>query len=151
MSLSTATTDLHIVRLINASRKRVYAAWVDPERAIQWWNLDGCVTDELVIEAWRGGHFFWTVTIANGNQQTARGKYRVVRPLDKIIHSWQWHVPSWKDAMSIVTIEFGDKEAGTMTELRLTHERFPDSDSCEELRQTWNTLLDKLEQLLVIK
>ncbi|OYW31511.1 MAG: hypothetical protein B7Z47_00870 [Chthoniobacter sp. 12-60-6] len=148
MTVSTDSTALQIIRMINAPRERVYAAWTDADLAIQWWGPDGCVTEELILEAWRGGRFRWLLRTAEGEKVNIQGKYRVVHPPEKIVHTWQWiGAPEWKDAMSTVTVEFCEKEDNTVTELRLTHEKLLDELSRDNHINGWNNALDKLERL----
>ena len=148
MTLSTGSTTLQIIRMINAPRERVYAAWTDADAAMQWWGPDGCVTEELVMDAWRGGRFRWLLTTAEGERVNIQGKYRVVHAPEKIIHTWQWvGSPAWKDAMSTVTVEFLEKENNSVTEVRLTHENLVDEASRDNHISGWNSALDKLERL----
>jgi uncharacterized protein YndB with AHSA1/START domain len=149
MTLSTGSTALQIIRMINAPRARVYAAWTDANLARKWLEADSCATDELILEAWRGGRFLWVLNKMNGNKQTIRGKFRVVHPQEKIIHSWQWvDAPVWKDAMSLVTVEFSEKDNNRFTELRLTHDKLPDETSRDNHITGWNNALDKLDHLI---
>lgn len=148
MTLSTGPTTLQIIRMINAPRERVYAAWTDADAALQWWSPEGCVTEELVLDAWRGGRFRWLLTTAEGEKVNIQGKYRVVHPPEKIIHTWQLiGEPAWKDAMSTVTVEFVEKEDNSVTEVRLTHENLLDEASRDSHLSGWNSALDQLERL----
>ncbi len=49
MKMYTDNTTHQIVRMIDAPRKRVYAAWTDTELASQWLGTDGAVTDDLIL------------------------------------------------------------------------------------------------------
>ena len=149
MILPTGSNALQIIRMINAPRALVYAAWTDSDLARKWLEADSCATDELVLEAWRGGRFLWVLSKSNGERQTIRGKFRSVYPHEKIIHTWQWaDTPMWKDAMSLVTVEFCEKENNSLTELRLTHDKFPDETSRDNHIAGWNNALDKLDHLI---
>ncbi|WP_395744831.1 SRPBCC domain-containing protein [Prosthecobacter sp.] len=151
MTLSTDTTALQIIRMINAPCERVYAAWTDPDLARLWWGADGCSTDELVLDVWRGGRFRWVARPADGEKLTIEGKFRVVRPYEKIVHTWQWvENAAWKDALSLVTVEFLEKEDNTVTEVRLTHDKLPDEQSRDNRINEWNNALDRLEHLLAV-
>lgn len=151
MTLTTSPTALQIIRMIPAPRERVYAVWTDPDLARQWWFSKGFVTDELVIEAWRGGRFLWALSRAGSESLVIRGKYRKVYPQEKIIHTWHCATPEWKDAMSLVTVEFNDREHNALTELRLTHENLPDEPSRDIHIDRWNTMLGRLERLLAAR
>jgi uncharacterized protein YndB with AHSA1/START domain len=147
MTLSSETT-LQITRLFDAPLDRVYAAWTEFGLVSQWWGPDGCQTDELTCEAKRGGAFRWTLTAGNREQMTAHGKFREVRPQEKLVFTWHWaDDPDWKDLESLVTVEFIEKDP-TTTELRLTHADLPTPQSRDNHSAGWNSALDKLEQLL---
>ncbi len=151
MTLSTDTTTMQMTRVINAPRERVYAAWTEPELASQWWGADGCSTEELILDAWRGGRLRWAFITREGTKVTVEGKFRVAHPPEKIIHTWQSvGTPAWRDALSIVTVELVEKEDNNSTEVRLTHEKLPDEKSRDEHTHAWNNALDKLELLLVV-
>ncbi len=118
MTLSTDSTALQIIRMINAPRERVYAAWTDADLAGLWWDPDGCDTEELILDAWRGGRFRWLLS-------------KKVLPSGNVS----------------VTVEFWEKKDNTVTELRLTHEKLPDEPSRDNHIKGWNDVLDKLERL----
>ncbi|WP_395747884.1 SRPBCC domain-containing protein [Prosthecobacter sp.] len=148
MTLFTNPTALQIVRMIQAPRERVYAAWTDTSLALRWWGAEGCETEELDLDAWRGGTFRWLLTRPDGKKSLVRGKYHTVQPPKKIVHTWQWvDAPAWKDAWSLVSIEFLEKENGTLTELRLVHDKLPNEESRDGHIGGWNSALDRLERL----
>ena len=52
----------------------------------------------------------------------------------------------WKNQISIVTVEFSDRNSGT--ELRLKHEQLPDEESRNDHNRGWNSVLDRLEEFV---
>ncbi|WP_395735955.1 SRPBCC domain-containing protein [Prosthecobacter sp.] len=148
MTLFTDPNALQIVRMIRAPREGVYAAWTDASVALQWWGDQGCETEELNLDAWRGGTFRWVFKAADGTKNLVRGKYHSVQPPIKIVHTWQWvDAPGWKEAWSLVTIEFSEKDDGRATEIRLTHDKLPDEKTRDSHMKDWNSSLDRLERL----
>jgi uncharacterized protein YndB with AHSA1/START domain len=137
---------LEIKRLIKAPRDRVYAAWTDPAQLKQWFGPESVQTRELIAEARVGGEFHWELTNAEGERMTCRGEYRELQPDKKIVFTWQWEDDeTWKNHVSIVTVELDDRAGGT--ELRLTHEQLPNEESRDGHTRGWNSALDKLEKL----
>ena len=137
---------LEIKRLIKAPRDRVYAAWTDPTQMMQWFGPEGIQTHDLIAEARVGGMFRWHLSNPKGEKVTCRGEYRELQPGKKIVFTWHWEDDEdWANHISIVTVELEDAAGGT--ELRLTHERLPNEESCRGHRGGWNSTLDKLEKL----
>ena len=142
-----AKLSLEIKRFIKAPRDRVYAAWIDPAQLKQWFGPENVTTRSLVAEARVGGQFRWDLTNSEGEEMTMQGEYRELQPNRKIVFTWQWDDDeTWRNHMSVVTVELYDCEGGT--ELRLTHERLPNEESRDSHTQGWNSVLDKLGKFL---
>jgi uncharacterized protein YndB with AHSA1/START domain len=140
-------TSLEIKRFINAPRTRVYAAWTDPAQLKEWFGPVWVRTCDLVAEARVGGKFRWDVINCDGKEVTIQGDYREVVPGEKIVFTWKHSDDElWENRISIVSVEFSDRNGGT--ELRLKHEQLPDDESREGHNRGWNSVLDKLEKFV---
>jgi uncharacterized protein YndB with AHSA1/START domain len=140
-------TSLEIKRFINAPRTRVYAAWTDPAQLKEWFGPVWVRTCELIAEARVGGKFRWDVINCDGKEVTIQGDYREVVPGEKIVFTWKHSDDElWENRISIVSVEFSDRNGGT--ELRLKHEQLPDDESREGHNRGWNSVLDKLEKFV---
>jgi len=140
-------TSLEIQRFINAPRARVYAAWTDPAQLREWFGPVWVRTCELVAEARVGGKFRWDVIDGDGREVTIQGNYREIVPGEKIVFTWKHSGDElWENQISIVTVEFSDRNG--RTELRLKHEQLPSEESRDDHNQGWNSLLDKLEKFV---
>ena len=134
---------LEIKRLIKAPRDRVYAAWTDPAQLKQWFGPDNVQTHDLVADVRVGGTFRWDLSNSEGEKMTCRGEYRELHPDKKIVFTWQWQDDEdWENHISIVTVELSDRDGDT--ELRLTHEQFPNEASRDGHTRGWESALDKL-------
>jgi uncharacterized protein YndB with AHSA1/START domain len=143
-------TRLEISRVIEAPRDRVYAAWTDPEQLKQWFGPENVKTRELVADARVGGTFRWDIINSEGEEMTMRGEFRELQPDKKIVFTWQWEDDEdWENHISIITVEFYDRDGGT--ELRLTHEQLPNEESRDGHTRGWESALDKLERLFSSK
>jgi uncharacterized protein YndB with AHSA1/START domain len=140
-------TSLEITRFINAPRGRVYAAWTDPAQLKEWFGPVWVRTCELIAEPRVGGTFRWDVINCDGKEVTIQGDYREIVPGDKIVFTWK-HCDDerWKNQISIVTVEFSDRNGGT--ELRLKHEKLPGEESRDGHNRGWNSVLDRLEEFV---
>jgi uncharacterized protein YndB with AHSA1/START domain len=150
MNMATKTEDetsLEITRFINAPRTRVYAAWTDPAQLKEWFGPVWVRTCELIAELRVGGKFRWDVINCEGKEVTIQGDYREIVPGNKIVFTWK-HCDDehWKNQISIVTVEFSDRNSGT--ELRLKHEQLPDEESRNDHNRGWNSVLDRLEEFV---
>jgi uncharacterized protein YndB with AHSA1/START domain len=140
-------TSLEITRFINAPRTRVYAAWTDPAQLKEWFGPVWVRTCELIAEARVGGKFRWDVINSDGKEVTIQGAYREIVPGEKIVFTWK-HCDDelWENQISMVTVEFSDRNNGTA--LRLKHEQLPGEESRDDHNRGWNSVLDRLEKFV---
>ena len=134
---------LTLKRRLNAPPEKVYAAWTDPEKIVNWFGPDsgpvtraetdlrvgGRYTDRLQHRGWRGHH--------------VGGVYREVVPNEKLVFTWAWHTTQERE--SLVTDHVKPDGAGTI--LTLLHEQFFDEAARDGHKRGWSGSLDKLEKL----
>ena len=139
---------LHLTRILNAPRDRVWTAWTNLDEMKKWSGGDGVETIAWKLDARIGGRWQWDLRTPTGETMTAHGEYRKLVPGEKLVYTWQWaDDPQWKNHESLVTIEFHEKDAAT-TELRLNHENFPSEESRNNHLAGWTGAFAKLERLL---
>ena len=103
VSMPTDRT-IHIERIFNASRDRVWRAFTDPTQVAQWWGR-GHKLDVERDEQYRGGHWRYVEHTAKG-AEGFEGRYREVTPKERIVRSFEWDgMPAY---VIIETIEFHD-------------------------------------------
>jgi uncharacterized protein YndB with AHSA1/START domain len=144
---SAGKTSLEIKRFIDAPRAQVYAAWTDDAQLKQWFGPEWVQTRELVADVKVGGTFRWNLTNCDGQEKTIVGEYREIVPGKKIVFTWK-HCDDelWKNQISMVTVEFSDRDGGTG--LRLKHEQLPGEESRDDHDRGWNSVLDRLEKFV---
>lgn len=79
---------IHVERIVNASRERVWQAYADPTLVAQWWGRG----HKLVIERHemhRGGHWRYVEDTEKG-PMGFEGRYREVTPQERIVRSFEW-------------------------------------------------------------
>ena len=89
---ATVTTpserEIHIERIFNAPRERVWKALSDPKLVAQWWGRG----NKVVIEKFdfeRGGH--WRVVEHSADGVNGfEGRYREVAPPERIVQTFEW-------------------------------------------------------------
>jgi uncharacterized protein YndB with AHSA1/START domain len=140
-------TSLEIKRFINAPRAQVYTAWTDPAQLKLWFGPEWVKTRDLVCEVRPGGKFRWDLINCDGEEKTIGGEYREIVPWERIVFTWKhYDDKAWENQISIVTVEFSDRESGT--ELRLKHEQLPGEESRDDHNRGWNSVLDRLEKFV---
>jgi uncharacterized protein YndB with AHSA1/START domain len=121
----TTPTDraIHIERIFDGPRDRVYAAFTDPELISEWWGpRDGTtVVDQMDVRP--GGAWRYVVRGADGSETAFRGTYREVSAPERVVQTFEWE--GLPGHVSIETAEFedlGDRTKVTTTSLFHTPE-----------------------------
>ncbi len=86
----TTPTDreIHIERIFNAPRDRVWQAMTDPKLVAQWWGRGNkLVIEKLEVE--RGGHWRFVEHGPEG-VNGFEGRFREVTPPERIVQTFEW-------------------------------------------------------------
>ena len=142
-----ADVALDLVRVLDAPRERVFAAWTDPARVAKWMGPGGWVCTPSRLEARPGGAYALEMRHTDGDRVTAVGTYREVVPPERLVFTWAWLGEDGKPGhQSLVTVTF--RAVGQKTELTLRHEGFDTAESRDNHRDGWSSCLDKLADYL---
>jgi uncharacterized protein YndB with AHSA1/START domain len=137
---------LTLKRRLNAPPAKVYAAWTDPEKMIQWFGPSqvraGSLNAELDVRV--GGRYRISFDSASGEYNQAGGVYREVVPNERLVFSWAWH--STPERESLVTVSLKAEGGGTL--LTFHQEQFFDQAARDGHQRGWTEIFDKLEQYL---
>ena len=89
---ATVTTptdrEIHIERIFNAPRDRVWNAFTDPALLAQWWGRG----NKLVIERFeleRGGHWRFVEHSEQG-VHGFEGRFREITPPERVVQTFEW-------------------------------------------------------------
>ena len=105
----TTPTDrtIHVERIFNAPRERVWRAMTDPALLAQWWGR-GNKLDIEKLELKRGGHWRF-VEHAHGETHGFEGRYREVTPPERMVMTFEWDgMPGHPLVNTIVLEDLGD-------------------------------------------
>ena len=142
-----ARPSLTLKRRFNAAPEKVYAAWADPEKLVQWFGpasvKDGSVRADIDLRV--GGRYRISFHSANGEYHQVDGVYQEVVPNERLVFSWAWH--STPERESLVTVSIKPDGEGTL--LTFHHEQFFDVAARDNHERGWMELLAKLENYLV--
>lgn len=135
---------LSIVRVLTASRPRVFEAWTRPELLARWFfpgsNWSASIDHDFRI----GGR--WEVRMQDGAGVEHRqfGEYREIVPDTRLVFSWS--CPDLAVVDSVVTVELRDHPRGT--ELHLKHQLPPDPAVRRGHEEGWQGCLESLAKFL---
>lgn len=136
---------LTIVRIVNASRERVFAAWTRPDAIAHWFMAGEDWTCEPTADVRVGGEYTLTMRDPSGAVHEQFGRYREIEPPSRLVFTWSFVPLGVSD--SVVTIELRAL-AADRTELTLTHELLPTSDVRHSHEQGWAGCLANLDRTL---
>ena len=81
--------EVHLERIFNASRDRVWRAFTEKEQLAQWWGRGNKLVIEK-MEVVRGGHWRYVEHTPDGETHGFEGRYREVTPQDRIVRTFEW-------------------------------------------------------------
>jgi uncharacterized protein YndB with AHSA1/START domain len=144
---------IHIRRLFNANRNRMFSAWTEPQQVAQWLCCaPGYKTEHLEFDARVGGRYLIRNTSPTGDVHNIRGEFREVQPPAKLAFTWGGFTVRASGGAAeemdgtLVVLEFFER--GQQTEIVLTHYGLSTEQLRKDHTQGWNICFDNLEALL---
>jgi uncharacterized protein YndB with AHSA1/START domain len=138
---------LVITRLLDAPRDRVFAAWVDPDQAAQWWGPKGFTSVSCTMDVRVGGVWRRVMRSPDGAELTARGVYREIIAPERLAFTYAWERnPEQTGHETLVTLTFAD--LGDKTELTLRQAVFETVAARDDHRDGWSGCLERLAEHL---
>jgi uncharacterized protein YndB with AHSA1/START domain len=119
---ATVTTptdrEIHVERLFDAPRERVFAAYADPQLIREWWGPHGTTTIVDRMDVRPGGSWRLVIRNADGGETGFRGVYREVTPPERIVQTFEWEGMPGHVSVETVTFEdLGDRTRAITTAL----------------------------------
>jgi len=139
---------LRLTRILDATRERVFDAWVDRDQFIQWMCPPGVTITLMEIDVREGGA--WRVGGRNesGRVFASSGKYVEVKRPERLVFTWAHHADgdyaNPRGHETTVRIEL--RALGDKTELTLIHGAFVDGYT--QHKAGWEGSFDKLVAFL---
>ncbi len=136
---------IEMVRVIKASKQRVFDAWTRPEIVRQWFIAGTVKLGDVSMDVRKDG--VWQME-SNGSCQPGEvsnvvsGRYLRVEPHDLL--SFTWNNSHFPKEESVVTIRLRDVEGGT--EMTLIQERFMTEASREDHARGWESVIGNFEK-----
>lgn len=128
---------LHMRRLLDAPREKVFAAWTKPEAMKRFFRPgEDWTNPSLRADARVGGSYRVAMRAPDGMTVAVGGVYReVVRP-ERLVFTWVWekgHAAAGKE--TVVTIVL--RARGKKTEMLFTHDLLPNAVERDGHRGGW--------------
>lgn len=150
---ATVTTpserEIHVERIFDAPRDRVFAVYTDPELVSEWWGPHGTTTRVDYMEPVTGGRWRFLVQRSDGSETGFLGAFREVSGPERIVQTFEWE--GMPGHVSVDSVEFEDLGDGRT---KLTSvSTFHSSDERDGMlgsgmEQGLNETYERLEELL---
>lgn len=136
-------------REFNVDREELYRAWTSEEALRAWWHPMGNRLSSLEQDIREGGRVRYRFETAEGKEAfTISGDYIEVVPGEKLVYSWDWHlpVPTVHDTSFILNVSFEGSGPGSRISIR--QEQFSSDEAIQPHRHGWEEALDSLGSYL---
>jgi uncharacterized protein YndB with AHSA1/START domain len=137
---------LHLEKVLQAPKERVFAACVEPEKVAEWWGPAGFTTLRVDLDVRVGGGYRITMQPPDGEAFHLRGEYSEVDPPRRLVYTFEWEEPDPDDQETVATLSFFDDRKGT--KLVLDQGPFA-TEARHALHEAgWTETLERLERFL---
>ena len=127
LTTATVTTpsdrEIHIERIFEAPRDRVFAVMTDPELIPEWYGPRGTtvIVDKMDVRS--GGDWRFVSRNSDGSETAFRGTYREVSPPERIVQTFEWEGMPGHVCVETATFEdLGDRTKVVTTSIFHTAE-----------------------------
>ena len=148
-TLTTPTErEIHVERVFDAPRERVFAAYTDPELIPEWWGPHETTTvvDQMDVSA--GGSWRFLIRNSDGSETGFRGTYREVTPPERIVQTFEWEGMPGHVSLETATFEdLGDRTKVISTSIFHTSEE-RDGMLSSGMERGMNETYARLDELL---
>jgi uncharacterized protein YndB with AHSA1/START domain len=144
-----STVRTRVTRRFSASAERVFDAWLDPGKVMQWMSTphNHGISGHMVraeIDARVGGGFSF-VDLRDGEEVDHVGEYLEIDRPRRLVFTWS--VPKLSPDADRVIVEIEPLETGC--ELTLTCEMHPNwADYAPQTEKGWTMLVDAIAEVL---
>lgn len=157
MALAASKTNetIQLTRYFPAAPAAVFAAWADPRALEQWFGPPSHRCEMEQFDFRPGGRYRIRMIPTGADSDCAgdpeadsvcAGEFLTIEPPHTLALSFTWLENGADIGETVLTVEF--REAGSGTDLTLTHERLRDPAVRDAHRGGWEGTLDGLAQYL---
>jgi glutathione S-transferase len=143
----TASPTLTIRRTFNASRERVFHAFIDASTLGRWMGPAGSQVSEATFDAREGGTYRFVFNSPKYGTMAVKGIVSALRPPEYLAYTWRWEEDDASlERDTFVYVDFVAQ--GAATEVILTHDGFEDEASRDRHVMGWEGALGNIEAVL---
>jgi uncharacterized protein YndB with AHSA1/START domain len=118
-----AEREIHVERVFDAPRDRVFALFTDPELIPQWCGPRDTTTVVDQMDVRPGGSWRFVMKHPDGSESGFRGTYREITPPERIVQTFEWEGMPGHVSVETATFEdLGDQTRLTTVSLFHTQE-----------------------------
>jgi len=140
----TESFEVTISKVIPASAKAVFEAWLDPKALARFIKpMDGMPDCRVDVDAREGGKFLIVMKVGE-KELPHRGEYKTIQRYEKLVFTWvsEHSIPD-----STVTLTF-QAHGPSETKLTLHHIGFPNENSRNSHEGGWGTIVNLLSRFV---
>jgi uncharacterized protein YndB with AHSA1/START domain len=136
---------LVIRRRIQASRMRLFEAWINPIQLLQWWGPKGVRCSHAEVEPRVGGKLRIGNELADGRTLWISGEFLEFVPGERLVYTWRIEpVSSGTGNDERVTVRF-ETCGEAQTDVIVIHEQIADEATRDGHAAGWEGCFDGLE------
>ena len=151
VALKPGEQALELVRVLKASRERVFAAWIDPDQASRWWVPQDCALVSCKMDVRAGGGWHRRMRVTDGSVIAKWGEYREVAAPERLIFTYNTqYADGTVDPETLVTVTFEELRGGR-TRLTLRHEAFWSEEARVSHTGGWTGALERFGQFVAVE
>jgi len=142
--LAPAEQELIITRTFAAPRALVFAAWIDPRHAINWWGPRDYPATHMEIDARPGGRWRHCLRATqDGRELWQGGVFREVVPPERLVFTFSWEEEGERGLETLVTVTFAEEAGRTQMTFRQTP--FRSAHEHDGHQEGWTSTFDRLD------
>lgn len=141
---------IKLVRIYDAPREQVFAAWTDSAQVARWCAPRGFHVTDQAVGGEPGKGWRLAMQKTGGGEYRSSGVYKEAVKPERLVYTHSWEDENdERSPETTVHIEFEDR--GGQTLLTFRQDGFPSEESRDGHEEGWCTCLEKLAEHLASK
>ena len=141
--------EIHVERVFDAPRERVFAVYTDPELIPQWWGPRDTTTVVEEMEPRTGGAWRFRTRTSEGEEIVFRGYFREVTAPERISQTFEWDgMPGYVSVDTATFEDLGDGRTRVVTDSIFYTGEERDGMVGSGMEKGMNETYDRLDEVL---